>query len=86
MQKGRHACLPAGKDRVGGLDGLVFGTDALAREEKDSSAAADYANIVAVKSGSENDAAVQELIKALKSDKVKNYIEETYEGAVVPVF
>lgn len=31
MQKGRRACLPAGKGRVGGLDGLVFGTDALAQ-------------------------------------------------------
>ena len=65
--------------------GLKVGTDALAREEKDSGAAADYANIVAVKSGNENNEAVQELIKALKSDKVKAYIEETYEGAVVPV-
>ena len=31
MQKGRRACLPAGKGRVGGLDGRVFGTDALAQ-------------------------------------------------------
>ena len=66
--------------------GLKVETDALAREEKDSSAATDYANIVAVKSGNENNAAVQELIKALESDEVRAYMEETYEGAVVPVF
>ena len=66
--------------------GLNVNTDALAREEKDSSAATDYANIVAVKSGDENNEAVLALIEALKSDEVKTFIEETYQGAVVPVF
>lgn len=60
--------------------------DALAVEAADSLAAKTYANIVAVKEGHENDAKIQALIKALQSDKVRKYIEDTYEGAVVPVF
>lgn len=61
-------------------------TDALATEGKDSLAAETYGNIVAVKKGDENSEAIQALIKALQSPEVKTYIEETYEGAVVPKF
>ena len=66
--------------------GLNATTDALAIEDKDSTAAQTYANILCVKEGNENNAAIQELIKALKSDKVKAFIEGKYEGAVVPMF
>lgn len=66
--------------------GLNATTDALATEDKDSTAAQTYANILCVKEGNEDNAAVQELVKALKSDKVKAFIEEKYEGAVVPIF
>lgn len=58
----------------------------LAVEDKDSEAAQTYANIVVVKEGNESNEAIQALVKALKSDKVKNYINETYEGAVIPIF
>ena len=43
-------------------------------------------NVVAVKEGNENSEAVQALVKALQSDEVKSFIEETYDGAVVPLF
>ncbi|NLL96179.1 MAG: metal ABC transporter substrate-binding protein, partial [Clostridiaceae bacterium] len=67
--------------------GLNATTDALAIEDKDSDVIKNnYTNILAVKEGRENDAAIQELIKALKSDKVKNFINEKYNGAVVPMF
>lgn len=66
--------------------GLNATTDALVTEDKDSTAAQTYANIICVKEGNEDNAAVQELVKALKSDKVKAFIEEKYEGAVVPIF
>lgn len=66
--------------------GLKVGTDALAKEERDSDAAETYANIVAVKSGNEASPAVQALLEALKSEQVKTYINDTYEGAVLPVF
>lgn len=39
-----------------------------------------------MKEGHENDPAIQALVKALQSDKVKEYIEKTYSGAVVAVF
>lgn len=66
--------------------GLNAATDALAKEEKDSLAATTYANIVAIRKGDENREDLQALVNALKSDKVKKFIEDKYQGAVVPVF
>ena len=56
--------------------------DALAIEDADSP----YVNIVAVKEGNENNPAVLALVKALQSDAVRDFINETYGGAVVPAF
>ena len=39
-----------------------------------------------VKKGNEKLAATKALIKALKSDAVKKYMEKEYKGAVVPLF
>lgn len=66
--------------------GLNPSTDALASEAADSEAAQTYANILVVKEGHENDPAVQALVKALQSDAVRDYINNTFKGAVVPVF
>ncbi|MGN0963753.1 MetQ/NlpA family ABC transporter substrate-binding protein [Dysosmobacter sp. HCP28S3_G4] len=66
--------------------GLNAATDALAIEDSQGDAAQEYANILAVKEGRENDAAIQALVEALHSDTVKTYIENTYSGAVVPLF
>ncbi len=45
-----------------------------------------YANLVAVRNGEEKEEKFVKLLKALQSDKVKNYIEDTYEGGVAPAF
>ncbi|WP_269854957.1 MetQ/NlpA family ABC transporter substrate-binding protein [Streptomyces sp. RPT161] len=45
-----------------------------------------YANFLAVKEGNQNDPRVQKLAKLLNSDAVKQYIEQTFKGAVVPAF
>lgn len=66
--------------------GLKVGTDAIAVEDKDSEAAETYGNIIAVRAGDENKDKIKALIKALQSDKIKQYINDTYEGAVVPKF
>ena len=58
--------------------------EALAAEAADSIAAATYANIVAVRKGDEQRPEIQALLKALKSDQVKEYMIKTYEGAVLP--
>lgn len=60
--------------------------DALAVEDASGSAAQTYANIIAVKKGEENSDKTQALINALKTDKVKKYIEDTYKGAVIAIF
>ena len=68
------------------MEALSVGKDALATEDASSEAAQTYANILAVKEGRENDPAIQALYAALTSDKVKDYINSTYDGAVVPIF
>ncbi len=60
--------------------------EALAVESADGAAADAYQNVITVMKGHENDEKIQALIKALKSDAVKAFIEETYAGAVVPLF
>lgn len=58
--------------------------DSLAYEKSDSEAAKTYVNLIAVKEGNEDSEAVKALIEVLKSDEIKNYINETYDGAVIP--
>ena len=66
--------------------GLNVAKDALACEDAASEAAQTFANILVVKEGNEDSEKIQALVKAMQSDKVKSFIEDTYEGAVVPIF
>lgn len=66
--------------------GLNVAKDAVAVEAQDSLAAETYANIVAVRKGDENREEIKALVEALTSQEVKDFIESTYEGAVVPKF
>ncbi len=59
--------------------------DALAIEDADSTAAQTYANVLVVKKGNEKAPIVEALAKALKSEKVKKFVEEKYQGSVVVV-
>ena len=61
-------------------------SDALAVEDSQSLAATTYGNVVAVREGDENSDAIKALVEALTSPEVKTFMEETYEGAVVPLF
>ncbi|AGX44991.1 MetQ/NlpA family ABC transporter substrate-binding protein [Clostridium saccharobutylicum] len=61
-------------------------TDAIIIEDKDSEAAKPYANIIAVKAGNENEQKIKDLVKAMTSPEVKEFIEKEYNGAVIPVF
>ena len=60
-------------------------SDALAVEASDSVAATTYGNVVAVRAGEESSDAVVALMEVLKSDEIKKFMEEKYEGAVVPL-
>ena len=64
--------------------GYSVGKDALAYETSDSEAAKTYVNVIAVKEGNENSDAIKALVDTLKSDDINNYINETYDGAVIP--
>ena len=64
--------------------GLSVGQDALAYESNDSTAAQTYVNVIAVKEGHENDEGIVALVEVLKSDAITEFINSTYDGAVVP--
>ena len=64
--------------------GLSVADDAIAYEASDSEAAKTYVNIIAVKEGNENNEGIVALVDALKSDEIKDFINETYNGAVIP--
>ena len=57
--------------------------DELAYEASDSEAAKTYVNIIAVKEGNEDSDAIKALVKVLKSDDIKKFIDEKYDGAVI---
>ncbi|MET2717499.1 MetQ/NlpA family ABC transporter substrate-binding protein [Streptomyces harbinensis] len=63
--------------------GLSPSDDAIALEEAEGNP---YANFLAVKAGNEDDPAVQTLARLLNSDEVKQFIEDTYPGSVIPAF
>ena len=63
--------------------GLVATKDGLYVEGADSP----YVNIVSVKEGNETSDKIKALVNALKSEKIKKYISETYQdGEVIAVF
>ena len=64
--------------------GYSVGKDALAYETSDSEAAKTYVNVIAVKEGNEDNEAIKALVSVLKSDEIKEYINTTYDGAVIP--
>lgn len=64
--------------------GLNAQTDALAAETSDSEAAKTYVNVIVVKEGNENNEGVKALVDVLKSDEIKKFINDTYQGSVVP--
>ena len=57
--------------------------DALLVEDEKSEAANTFANLIAVKSGKENDEGIKLLVSLLKSDKVKKFVDEKYNGGVI---
>ena len=61
-----------------GLDPM---TDALAMEDGTSA----YVNVLVCTEGNENEPKIKALVAALQSQQVKDYMDETYKGAVVSV-
>lgn len=64
--------------------GYTVAENALLYESSDSDAAATYVNVIAVKEGNENSEKIKALVDVLKSDAIKDYINENYSGAVIP--
>lgn len=64
--------------------GYTVADDAIAYETSDSEAAKTYVNVIAVKEGNETDEGIRALVQVLKSDEIKQYINDTYDGAVIP--
>lgn len=60
-------------------------SEALAVEANDGLAAKTYANIIATSPDKKDDEALKTLVEVLQSSEIKSFIEETYDGAVVPL-
>lgn len=59
--------------------------DILAAEATDSSAADEYGNVLAVRNGDEERPEIKALIEAITSRDIVDFINEQYEGAVIPL-
>ena len=68
------------------IDAGLKVSDAVAIEAADGEAASAYVNVLAVEEGRENDPAIQALAAVMTSQEVKDFINDTYDGAVVAVF
>lgn len=66
--------------------GLDVNNDAFYAEDKNVESLKEIRNVLAVKEGNENSQKIKDLTEALTSDEVREFIEEKYKGAVVPVF
>ena len=77
-------CLPVLNGNYALQAGFSVAKDALAYEKSDSEAAKTYVNVIVVKEGNENNEGVKALVDVLKSDEIKDYINSTYDGAVIP--
>lgn len=64
--------------------GFSVSKDSVAYEQSDSEAAKTYVNVIAVKEGNENNEGIKALVDTLKSDAIVDYINSTYDGAVIP--
>ena len=64
--------------------GFSVSKDSVAYEQSDSEAAQTYVNVIAVKEGNEDNEAVKALVDVLKSDEIVNFINDTYDGGVIP--
>ncbi|MBQ4225612.1 MAG: metal ABC transporter substrate-binding protein, partial [Oscillospiraceae bacterium] len=64
--------------------GFSVGKDSIAYEKSDSEAAKTYVNIIAVKEGNENNEGIKALVEVLKSDAIRDFINQKYDGAVIP--
>ena len=67
------------------IEGGLHVKDALATESDQGVAAQTYANIIAVRSEDKDNEAIKKLVEVLKSDEIKQFINDKYEGAVVPI-
>ncbi|MDD5995076.1 MAG: MetQ/NlpA family ABC transporter substrate-binding protein [Clostridiales bacterium] len=67
------------------IEGGLHVKDAMAVESNQSVAAKTYANIIAVRKEDQENEAVKKLVTVLQSEEIKKYINDTYDGAVVPI-
>ena len=64
--------------------GLNVEKDALAFEQSDSDAAKTYVNVIATTPEKKDDPGVKALVDVLKSDEITKFINDKYQGSVVP--
>lgn len=64
--------------------GFSVAKDSIAYEKADSEAAKTYVNLIGVKEGNESSEKIKALVEVLTSQEIQDYINSTYDGAVIP--
>ena len=64
--------------------GFSVAKDSLAYEKSDSEAAKTYVNVIAVYEGNEELDKIKALVEVLKSEEIADFMDETWNGAVIP--
>lgn len=67
------------------IEGGLHVSEALAVEANDGLAATTYGNIIATSPDKAENSALLTLVEVLQGEEISKYIEETYDGAVVPL-
>lgn len=65
---------------------LTVEKDAIAFEDIESFGSKTYGNVLATRKDNMDSQKIRDLVEALQSQKVKDYIQKTYEGGVQPSF
>lgn len=61
-------------------------SDSIALEDEQSLGSETFGNVIAIRVGDEDREDLKALVDAILSDEIRDYINETYPGAVVPLY
>ena len=83
VMNGNYALQAGLIEQLTELQEIIAAKDALSYELSDSEAASTYVNVIAVKAGNEENEGIKALVEVLRSDEIKQFITEHFDGGVI---
>ena len=68
------------------IQGGLKSSDTIALEDEQSLGSETFGNVIAIKVGDEDREDLKALVDAIMSDEIRDFINDTYPGAVVPLY